>query len=66
MSEKLANAQTLLYAEEFSRLHANERAERQRAEAALVELERSYDATVRALATPWNCGMIRRAVTLCA
>jgi len=49
-NEQLAAEQTLKYAEEFSTLYTNERAERRRAEAALASLEASYGTTVRALA----------------
>ena len=50
MNERLVAEQTFKYAEEFSALYANERAERRRAEEALTRLEASYDTTVRALA----------------
>ncbi len=50
MNDRLAVAQTLKYAEEFSELYAKERAERQRAEDALGRLGESYRVTVRALA----------------
>jgi ribonuclease P protein subunit RPR2 len=50
MNEQLAAEQTLRYAEEFSTLYTNERAERRRAEDALARLEASYATTVRALA----------------
>jgi HD-GYP domain-containing protein (c-di-GMP phosphodiesterase class II) len=51
VDEQLVVEQTLKYAEEFSGLYANERAARERAEAALAELTASYDTTVRALAS---------------
>jgi HD-GYP domain-containing protein (c-di-GMP phosphodiesterase class II) len=50
MNERLVAEQTFRYAEEFSVLYANERAERERSEEALAQLEASYDTTVRALA----------------
>jgi ribonuclease P protein subunit RPR2 len=50
MNEQLAAEQTLRYAEEFSTLYTNERAERRRAEDALARLEASYATTVSALA----------------
>jgi HD-GYP domain-containing protein (c-di-GMP phosphodiesterase class II) len=50
MNEQLATQQTLRYAEEFSALYRNERAERHRAEEALARLEESYGTTVGALA----------------
>jgi ribonuclease P protein subunit RPR2 len=50
MNEQLATQQTLRYAEEFSALYRNERAERYRTEEALARLEDSYGTTVRALA----------------
>ncbi len=50
MNERLVAEQTFKYAEEFSVLYANERAERERAEETLAQLEASYDTTVRALA----------------
>jgi ribonuclease P protein subunit RPR2 len=50
MNQQLAAEQTLKYAEEFSALYENERAERRRAESALARLEASYATTVRALA----------------
>lgn len=46
MNEEAAIAQALRYAEGLTELHRKERAERQRAERALAELERSYRATV--------------------
>jgi len=51
MNERLVAEQTFKYAEEFSILYANERAERERTQEALAQLEASYDTTVRALAT---------------
>jgi ribonuclease P protein subunit RPR2 len=51
VNERLVAEQTFRYAEEFSVLYANERAERERSEGALARLEASYDTTVRALAT---------------
>ena len=50
MSRDLRAAQTLRYAEELRELFTRERAERQRAERALDELQQSYSTTVRALA----------------
>ncbi len=50
MDQQLAIAQTLKYAEELRQLHAEERAQRRRAEKALAHLEDSYKTTVRALA----------------
>jgi HD-GYP domain-containing protein (c-di-GMP phosphodiesterase class II) len=51
MEQELAAAQTLRYAEELRDLWSEERAQRGRAEDALSELEQTYAATVRALAT---------------
>jgi len=51
MEQELAAAQTLRYAEELRDLWSEERAQRSRAEDALLELEQTYAATVRALAT---------------
>ncbi len=50
MEAELALAQSLKYAEELRTLYVRERDSRRRAEDALAELERSYGATVRALA----------------
>ncbi len=50
MDGKLAAAQALKYAEELQALYREESAQRERAERALVELQRSYAITVRALA----------------
>jgi response regulator RpfG family c-di-GMP phosphodiesterase len=50
VNSELAAEQALRYAEELRELYLGERAQRQRAEDALRELEGSYGATVRALA----------------
>jgi HD-GYP domain-containing protein (c-di-GMP phosphodiesterase class II) len=50
VTERLANAQTLRYAQELQQLHRAERAQRRRAEEALASLDASYALTVRALA----------------
>lgn len=51
MDGELAIAQSLRYAEELRHLFAEERAQRQAAQAALDRLDSSYRTTVRALAT---------------
>lgn len=51
MDAQLAVAQALRYADELRQLHAAESAHRRATEDALARLERSYVATVRALAT---------------
>jgi ribonuclease P protein subunit RPR2 len=71
VNEQLVVEQTLKYAEEFSVLHANERAARERAEAALSLLSASYDTTVRALASALDLrddatGRHSERVTACA
>jgi HD-GYP domain-containing protein (c-di-GMP phosphodiesterase class II) len=50
VTERLANAQTLRYAQELQQLYRAERAQRRRAEEALASLDASYALTVRALA----------------
>ena len=49
-AKQLVEAQALKYAEELQALYREERAQRERAESALAEVQRSYAVTVRALA----------------
>jgi HD-GYP domain-containing protein (c-di-GMP phosphodiesterase class II) len=51
MEDQLAVAQSLKYAEELGVLYQRERAQRERAEEALEQLQSSYSTTVRALAS---------------
>lgn len=55
MQEQLAVAQMLKYADELRQIHAEERAQRRRAEGALERLRDTYTLTVRALATALEC-----------
>jgi HD-GYP domain-containing protein (c-di-GMP phosphodiesterase class II) len=55
VEEQLAIAQMLRYADELRRTHAEERAQRRRAEDALDRLREGYTLTVRALATALEC-----------
>jgi HD-GYP domain-containing protein (c-di-GMP phosphodiesterase class II) len=49
-AKQLVEAQALKYAEELQTLYREERGQRERAESALAEVQRSYAATVRGLA----------------
>lgn len=55
MQEQLAIAQMLRYADELRQTHAEERAQRTRAESALASLQDAYRVTVRALASALEC-----------